>query len=161
MQAGGNTVRTKAYYWEPDDAVIVSTVKAIKSGNDEAFGVTGMDVSLKGLTEMVSKIKLGESGYLMLIEDTGTILVGPKHTKNNFKPLNEVSNGLFKPLSKLSTGQIEIDNETYLANIYTSQKLGWKFIGLLKASEVLASANKMATTIIVLSLILIGYFQLV
>ncbi|WP_042146652.1 MULTISPECIES: methyl-accepting chemotaxis protein [unclassified Pseudoalteromonas] len=161
MQADGTTVRTKAYYWEPDDAVIVSTVKAIKSANGESFGVTGMDVSLKGLTEMVSKIKLGETGYLMLVEDTGTILVDPKHTKNNFKPLNEVSNGLYKQLSKLSSGQVEIEinNQTYLANIYTSQKLGWKFIGLLKTSEVLASANKMATTIIVISLILIGLFS--
>jgi len=162
MKENGNTVRTKAYYWEPDDAVIVSTVKAIQSNNGEIFGVTGMDVSLKGLTEMVSKIKLGETGYLMLIEDTGTILVDPKHTKNNFKPLNQVNNGLYQPLSKISSGQIEIeiDNETYLANIYTSQKLGWKFIGLLKTSEVLASANKMATIIIVISLILICIFSI-
>ncbi|SFD22707.1 methyl-accepting chemotaxis protein [Pseudoalteromonas denitrificans] len=161
MQANGKIVRTKAYYWEPDDAVIVSTVKALKSNDGDIFGTTGMDVSLKGLTEMVTQIKLGETGYLMLIEDTGTILVDPKHTKNNFKAFDTVDNGLYKPLAQINTGQIEIeiDDETYLANVYTSKKLGWKFVGLLKTSEVLASANKMTMSIIIIGFILVALFS--
>ena len=72
--ANGETVRTNAYYWAADDTVIVSTVKAVKEGG-QVVGVQGMDVSLKALTDMVKKITLGESGYLMLVEDSGTVLV--------------------------------------------------------------------------------------
>lgn len=154
-------IRTQAYYWEPDDAVIVSTVMSIKDSAGSNFGVTGMDVSLKGLTSMIQNIKMGESGFLMLIEDSGKILVDAKHPENNFKEFASVKNNLYAGLSRMESGDttIEIDGDVYLANVYTSLKLNWKFIGLLKKSEVMAKANTLMVIIIVVSLILIGIFS--
>ncbi|MFY8300906.1 methyl-accepting chemotaxis protein [Pseudoalteromonas sp. SS15] len=157
LNASSEPARTNAYYWEPDDAVIVSTVKSLKDSRGNVFGVTGMDVSLKGLTELIQNIKLGESGYLVLVEDTGTILVDAKHPKNNFKAFSQVSNGLYQTLAEKSSGQaeIDIDGDNYIANIYTSPNLKWKFVGLLKKSEVMASANAMTWVIVVVSILLL------
>ena len=154
-------IRTQAYYWEPDDAVIVSTVMSIKDSAGSNFGVTGMDVSLKGLTSMIQNIKMGESGFLMLIEDSGKILVDAKHPENNFKEFASVKSNLYAGLSRMESGDttIEIDGDVYLANVYTSPKLNWKFIGLLKKSEVMAKANTLMVIIIMVSLILIGIFS--
>ena len=134
---------------------------SIKDKSGSKFGVTGMDVSLKGLTTMIQNIKMGESGFLMLIEDSGKVLVDAKHPENNFKELSGVKNGLFKELSNMTQGDttVEIDGDVYLANVYTSPKLNWKFIGLLKKSEVMAKANTLTVVIIVVSLILIGVFS--
>ncbi|MGB0496242.1 MAG: cache domain-containing protein, partial [Kangiellaceae bacterium] len=157
----GEIKRTQAYYFASDDAVIISTVKAFQDSQGTNLGVIGMDVSLGGLSEIVKKIKLGESGYLMLIEDSGTILVDPKNAENNFVSFTEAQQGLFKPLADISSGQVELDinGESYFANVYTSSHLGWKFVGLLKASEVLASANEMTSRIIFLSIILVLLFS--
>ena len=160
--ADGKTVRTNAYYWAADDMVIVSTVKAIKQAG-EFVGVQGMDVSLQGLTDIIANIKLGETGYLMLIEDSGNVLVDVKNADYRFKQLAEVNNGKYKQLAENNQGQFEIDinGKDYLANIYTSQKLGWKFIGLVEKSEVMSAANAMTITILVISAILIAVFILV
>mgnify|MGYP001359122202 FL=1 len=96
--AGGKTVRTNAYYWAADDMVIVSTVKAIKQAG-EFIGVQGMDVSLQGLTDIIANIKLGETGYLMLIEDSGNVLVDVKNADYRFKQLAQVNNGKYKQLA--------------------------------------------------------------
>tara|TARA_B100002049_G_scaffold237263_1_gene227394 strand:- start:4 stop:1962 length:1959 start_codon:yes stop_codon:yes gene_type:complete len=159
--ADGSTVRTNAYYWAVDDMVIVSTVKAIKQ-NSQLIGVQGMDVSLQGLTDIIANIKLGETGYLMLIEDSGNVLVDVKHADYRFKQLAEVNEGKYKQLANNNTGQFEINLEgtDYVANIYTSQKLGWKFIGLVEKSEVMSAANTMTITIVIISAILIAVFIL-
>ena len=160
--ANGKTVRTNAYYWAADDMVIVSTVKAIKQAG-EFIGVQGMDVSLQGLTDIIANIKLGESGYLMLIEDSGNVLVDVKNADYRFKQLSQIDNGKYKQLANNNHGQFEIDinGKDYLANIYTSQKLGWKFIGLVEKSEVMSAANATTITILVISAILIAVFILV
>lgn len=157
LKANSNPIRTSAYYWEPDDAVIVSTVKSVADSDGIVFGVAGMDVSLKGLTQIIQNIKLGESGYLLLVEDTGTILVDAKNTQNNFKSFSDVSDGLYKSLVAESSGQseINIDGEVYIANVYTSPILNWKFVGLLKKSEVMAPATEMTWIIATVSLLLL------
>lgn len=160
--ANGETLRTHAYYWAADDMVIVSTVKAIKE-NGNLIGVQGMDVSLQGLTDIIANIKLGETGYLMLIEDSGNVLVDVKNADYRFKQLNEINGGKYRELANNDRGQfeIEINSKDYLANIYTSQKLGWKFVALVEKSEVMSAANTITITILVISTVLIAVFILV
>ena len=158
-QANGDAIRTNAYYWEIDDKVIVSTVKAIKN-NGQIVGVQGMDVSLQGLTDIIANIKLGETGYLMLVEASGNILADPKHDNYRFKQLGDVANGTYKVLANNHDGQFELnlDGTDYLVNIFSSNKLGWKYIALVEKSEVMGPANAMTWTLLGLSLLLIVVF---
>lgn len=157
--ANGKTTRTNAYYWAADDLVIVSTVKAIID-NGELIGAQGMDVSLGGLTDIIADIKLGETGYLMLIEDSGSVLVDVKHPDYRFKNLTDIEGGKYANLAKNNKGlfDVDIDGKQYMANIYTSPILGWKFIGVVEKSEVMSAANAMAYTILIISAVLIGVF---
>ncbi|MCF6436463.1 methyl-accepting chemotaxis protein [Pseudoalteromonas sp. MMG022] len=156
---GGKTTRTDAYYWAPDDMVIVSTVKAIKD-NGRVMGVQGMDVSLSGLTDIVKKIRLGETGYLVLVENTGTVLADASNAEHTFKSFTAISDGAFTKISDYNSGtySIQVNGTEYFANIYTSERLGWKFVGLVQKSEVMASANNMTITIVAISAILIAVF---
>ncbi|TGE84847.1 methyl-accepting chemotaxis protein [Pseudoalteromonas sp. KS88] len=162
VQANGETIRTNAYYWAIDDMVIVSTVKAIKD-NGNIVGVQGMDVSLNGLTDIIADIKLGETGYLMLIEDSGTILVDPKNNDYRFKKLSEVADGKYQALANNTAGQFELtlNNTDYLASIYTSRSLGWKFIAFVEKSEVMSAANTITLYIIFISAVLIAVFIII
>lgn len=154
IEAKGEPVQTDAYYWAEDNAVLISTVKSITDKSGNLLGVQGLDVSLKDLTNLVSGIRIGKSGYVMLVEDIGTILVDPKFTQNSFKAFDTVLDGLYKPLIGSSDGQagVVIDGVSFIANIYTSPGLGWKFIGFVPEDEMFESANQLVKLVVIVSL---------
>lgn len=128
-------------------------------GADGAFGSIGVDVTLLKLTEMVKKITFAESGYVILIEDTGNILADPKHPENNFKQLSSLT-GTYSDLANIKQGlhPIQLEGEKWFANIYVSPQLGWKFIGLVAEDEVYAQASSMTTKMVIISLIILLVF---
>jgi len=158
----GKTLRTEAYYWAGDDAVLVSTVRAVNNALGNSGGVVNIDVSLKQLTTIVKQIKLGESGYLMLIENNGTVLVDPKQPEHNFKKLGELGDG-FSQLAKAGPGLIKVDinGEHFMANVFPSDRLGWSFIGLIKQDEVMSSATRLTWLIAVIAAVLAVVFAII
>ncbi|GAB7528969.1 methyl-accepting chemotaxis protein [Pseudomonas sp. 3A(2025)] len=158
----GKTVRSEAYYWANDDAVLVSTIRAIPNSLGNPGGVVNIDVSLKQLSNIVKQIKLGESGYLVLLENNGNVLVDPKQPEHNFKKLGELGGG-FAELAKSPKGliEVELNGERYMANVYPADKLGWSFIGLIKQDEVMASANRLTLLIGIIAAVLALVFALV
>nr|WP_314526176.1 methyl-accepting chemotaxis protein [uncultured Pseudomonas sp.] len=156
MASPGKTVRTPAYYYDKDDVALVGTARALLE-NGKAKGVFVVSVSLKNLTELVKSIKLGESGYVMLVED-GVVLVDPRNAAHNFKPLKDLGTA-YAPLADTAQGPTEvvIDGVRYMANVWTSPGLGWRYIGLIEHREVMAEATRMTylTAIIVAVLVLI------
>ncbi|CRM89090.1 hypothetical protein [Pseudomonas sp. 22 E 5] len=156
MASPGRTVRTPAYYYDKDDVALVGTARALLE-NGKAKGVFVVSVSLKNLTELLKSIKLGESGYVMLIED-GVVLVDPRNAAHNFKPLKDLGTA-YAQLADTAQGSTEvvIDGVRYMANVWTSPGLGWRYIGLIEHREVMAEATRMTylTAIIVAVLVLI------
>ncbi|MDE1165743.1 MAG: methyl-accepting chemotaxis protein [Pseudomonas sp.] len=162
MANTGKTLRTEAYYWAGDDAVLVSTVRAVANQLGSQGGVVNIDVSLKQLTEIVKQIKLGETGYLMLMERNGTVLVDPKQPEHNFKQLGELGDG-YAQLSKAGKGLVEVqlNGERYMANVFPSDKLGWNFIGLVKQQEVMSTATELTWLIAGMAAVLALVFAVV
>ena len=60
-----------------------------------------MDISLDGFAEMIGQVRFGETGYLMVVEDSGTVLVDPRVPSHNFKPLKEIGDG-YRELAELA-----------------------------------------------------------
>ncbi|WP_295477951.1 methyl-accepting chemotaxis protein, partial [uncultured Pseudomonas sp.] len=157
----GKTVRSDAYYWANDDAVLVSTIRAIPNVLGNPGGVVNIDVSLKQLTGIVKQIKLGESGYLLLAESNGNVLVDPQMPEHNFKKLGDLGGG-YAELAKAGKGMTEVvlNGERYMANVYPAEKLGWTFIGLIKRDEVMASANSLTLLIAIIAVVLAVIFAI-
>jgi methyl-accepting chemotaxis protein len=162
MAAPGTTVRTDAYYWAADDVSLIGTVHSVTDTAGQVVGVVGLDVSLKQMTELVKNIKLGNSGYLMLIEANGNVLVDARDAEHNFKPLAELG-GNYAELARHGDGatQIEIDGKVYMANIVSSSGLGWRFIGLIEREEVMAQASNLTWLIAAIAAVLAVVFAIV
>ncbi|SEO57084.1 methyl-accepting chemotaxis protein [Pseudomonas sp. NFACC39-1] len=158
----GTTVRTDAYYWAPDDVSLIGIVHTVSDAAGKLVGVVGLDVSLKQLTELVKNIKLGDSGYLMLVEANGNVLVDPSDAKHNFKPMAELGPN-YAALAKSADGvtQIEIEGVPYMANVVSSKGLGWRFIGLIKRDEVMAQASSLTWLIAIIAAALAVVFAIV
>ncbi|MBJ2200382.1 methyl-accepting chemotaxis protein [Pseudomonas carnis] len=154
IAAPGKTVRTGAYYWAPDDVVLIGTVRTVADATGNVLGVVGLDVSLKQLTELVRTIKLGDSGYLMLVEADGNVLVDPSDATHNFKPLA----GLGANYAELAKHG---DGVAYMANVVSSKDLGWRFIGLIKRDEVMAGATRLTWLIAAIAAVLAVVFAIV
>ncbi|MEN8641436.1 methyl-accepting chemotaxis protein [Pseudomonas sichuanensis] len=162
MANPGKTLRTAPYYWAGDDAVLVSTVRTVANQLGNPGGVVNIDVSLKGLTEIVKQIKLGESGYLILMENNGNVMVDPRDASHNFKQLSSFGDG-YADLAKAGKGlvEVEINGERFMANVYPDEQLGWTFIGLIHESEVMQTTTRLTWLIGAVALILAAVFAVV
>ncbi|QLC72146.1 methyl-accepting chemotaxis protein [Pseudomonas sp. LPB0260] len=162
INAQGKTVRTDAYYWANDNATLVASVRSVANGLGNPGGVLSIDVSLNQLTDIVKGIKLGESGYLMLMENNGTVLVDPSQPEHNFKKLGELGGG-YAELAKAGQGlaEVELDGVRYMANVWSSDRLGWRFIGLIRQDDVMSSVTQLTWIIIGMAALLALLFAFV
>lgn len=162
IETPGKVALRDAYYWAADDAVYVSAVRTYKKGN-AIGGVVAVDVSIKTLTEMANNTKLGNSGSIMVIENTGTILVDALHTDNNFKKISEVTGDAYQKIAQTSSGLInfKLDGADYYADVYTSPNLKWKFVGLMPAAEIYSSTVELIKTTAIVCILLLVVFGLV
>jgi len=156
----GKTVRTAAYYWAPDDAVLIGTVRTVNDEQGALAGVVGLDVSVKQLTDLIKQIRLGETGYLMLVEESGNVLVDPKDASHNFKSLADLGDGYSKLAGVKGFVQVELNGKHYMAHVWPSPTLGWNFIGLIENDEVMAKANALALQIGIIVAVLATVFAL-
>ncbi len=152
-----DVVRVPAY-GDTEGVPYVDYLKRFE-GQNGVFGVVGVDVTLTKLTEMVRNVVFGETGYVMLVEDTGNVLADPSNPDNNFKFLNTLEEQ-YPDLSKFEPGLHAIDtpNGQWYVNVFVSPALGWSFMGLVPSSEVYQQANALTYEIILSSVFLAGLF---
>ena len=154
LAAPGQTVRTGAYYWAVDDTVLIATVRTVNDAQGKPAGVLGLDVSLKQLTDLVRQIRLGDTGYLMLVENNGNVLVDPRNAEHNFKSLGELGPGYAELAKARGALEVTLGGTRYMANVWASEALGWTFVGLIEHDEVMATANRLAWQIGLVTLVL-------
>lgn len=161
MAQPGKIVQSSVYYWAQDDVVLINSGKTVTNTQGQVVGVFGLDVSLNQLTDLVKQIKLGESGYLMLVEQGGNVLADPVKPEHNFKSLSEIGGAYAQLANAKGLVEVEIDGTTYMANVWSSEKLGWQFIGLIERSEVMARANSLTIQIAIVAAFLAIMFAVI
>lgn len=60
--------------------LVTSVSKAVKDGNN-IIGVIGADISLKNFGDELLKIKIGKSGYIVVLSSDGKVLIHPDKTR--------------------------------------------------------------------------------
>jgi methyl-accepting chemotaxis protein len=124
-------------------------VRSIHDAQGKPSGVLGMDISLDGFAKMIGQVRFGETGFLMVVEDSGTVLVDPHDATHDFKLLKELGSG-YRELGEMTSGthSVDISGTLYDTVVYTSPELGWKYIGLIPHTEMMASANRLTAMLI-------------
>jgi methyl-accepting chemotaxis protein len=140
---------------------VVTSALVVKNKQGDIIGVQGLDVTLSTLTDILSNTKLGESGYLILIDESGTVLADAKTPENNFKNIKDLSSSLFSILQE-SPNQDHFSTEHLGEDVnvasYYSKELKWRFVGVIHSDEILAPAYNMSQTITVIALIMVTLF---
>lgn len=113
-------------------------VEKVISDTGEEVGCMSIEVSLADLTDFISGISLGKTGYVMLVQGDGTILADPKHANLNFKTLAESGIGAFAHFADTSGGSlaVEFDGKKWDTHIYLMKDTGWKIIACIERAEI-------------------------
>ncbi|MCP4119247.1 MAG: methyl-accepting chemotaxis protein [Desulfobacteraceae bacterium] len=132
-------------YMSANGSATITVARAVKDKTGKVAGVCGMDLSLKKLTDLINKIKLGKTGFVLLVQDDGVIIANPHDPGTNFKNLSETGTPSFQALDKMKAGtaEVELAGRLYKARVFTSPDLGWKFIGLVTKKEIMQETHSM------------------
>lgn len=123
----------------------------VKDRDGKFGGILGIDINLSSLVKWITQIKTGQSGYLMLVEGSGTVLADPKHNEMTFKNITSSPFDAFKNLLKQpdSTFTASVDGKDSLITVFTGYH-GYKLVAVMDMDEVYAATNNLVQSIIVI-----------
>ncbi len=123
----------------------------VRDNSNQPLGVLGFNVDLPIITELISDIKIGETGYVVLVDGDGVVIADPKHPEIDFKKLAEVELGEMNTLAEAKEGinAVKIDDVKKAAVVYESAKTGYKYITIVDESQLMNPVNSMRTVLAV------------
>jgi len=160
--ANGNIIITPVYI-STNTKPVTSIAKAITDPQGAFLGCVGIDINLSDLTSFIRTIRIGKTGYCVLIQDDGMILADAEHDEYNFKMLKEIGNAAFEKIGKIEGGSVfvTLDGKRRKAYVFPLSEFGWKLIILVEQNEILSLFYALVRNMILIGLLMfVIYFTL-
>lgn len=178
--AAQKLIWTAPYKDSSTNKLVISIAAPVKNSfvNDEPVGVVSLDVSLDTLAKKVKELKIGDTGYVVIVGPDMRIMAHPDDAlvgmPLNFEEASAAAGDEFKdikpelkatliklkPLADgISKGEDFIKYDFEGKNKYVAVKkneLGWYILGAFDESEISGEINK-----ILMSLLIIGGISLI
>ena len=147
-------------YMSTTGEAVISNMFPITSESGEIIGCTGLDVGLGVLTSLIERSPMGQTGYVILVQDDGTILANPRHDDLNFKKMSETGVPALTELGAISQGGMDVrmDGKDWFAQVHTIEGLGWKLVGVIEKDEIMAGFNTMLRKMAIMAAVLMAVF---
>jgi methyl-accepting chemotaxis protein len=133
---------------------------------DQKFvGIGGVDVSLNKMDDEIHNVHFYQTGYALLVSNTGIIVSAPDKSLIGAKTLTDLAKekknpqleALAKNIQNGKEGQMETTDPfsgKSVAMFYSPIQAGsWGFIAVVPVDELMASANQMRNTVILLGIV--------
>ena len=129
MKQKGKVVITEPYVSQSSKKMVVTIAKVTEDGK----GVVAVNLKLDSITQMMSKIKVGTSGYMILLDQNNKYISHPSE-----KAGSVAKEDVFKKVQVNKSGQYNysIDDTSKKMLFETNDETGWKIIGTMNQSEV-------------------------
>lgn len=158
INKNGSIARTDPYVDGISNAMITSNVRTFTDANGKILGTIGIDVQQTVISDMLSNMKTGSTGFSMIVHKTGVILADGNNKENNFKKLEETGiAGLDQLLSTdLTKFDVKIDGTTYLVNPYQVEGTDWILASFMSSKEINAGAAKLSFVVLIISALILA-----
>lgn len=145
-----NKVRITSPFMTSKGTPTIGIFAVTKDNSNNPLGVLGLNVDLPVVTDMVSEIKIGETGNMVVVDGDGVIFASPVHPEYNFKKLSEIE-GDFASLDKVKDGLVDItmDGTDKIVGVYTSEKTGYKYLTIVDEDQILAPVREMRLVLVI------------
>ena len=122
--------------------VVLSVMHRIRDAAGTAIGVASVDFNLQTLTKALSEMRFGNTGYVMVFDGKGTLLVDKNNQNNIGKTIAELNSPLLNRIGSIQEGRFEakVNGTQHFIQVYVSSATGWKLVVLREQDEVLAGA---------------------
>ncbi len=144
-------------YLSGSKEVVITFSKAVTSEKNEFLGCVCVDISLDELSQFISTIKIGSTGYVMLVQDDGLILANPRHPELNFKKLEDAGLSVFTELQNKNCEKmvsISMDEKRWQACIFSVEGVDWNIITFVESSEVSSLFTRLIQNMLIITVIL-------
>ncbi|MBN3754350.1 HAMP domain-containing protein [Paraburkholderia sp. Tr-20389] len=158
MNSPDKVVRPAPYLSAASEGGIsISFARVVKNAHGEVVGVIAGDVTLDAFAKVTGAMHFGETGYLMVADDRGKVLVDPRDKTHSFKEMRSLGGG-YEQLAAVPEGltSIDLNGTSYRCYVYTSPRNGWKYYALIPTSEMMAAANHLTITLIEIGCLVLG-----
>ncbi|WP_434511076.1 methyl-accepting chemotaxis protein [Desulfitobacterium sp. AusDCA] len=157
QSGNGAIIRTEPYVDGISNTLITSNVRSFKDSNGKLIGTIGIDVQQSAISDILSSIKTGKTGFSMIVHNTGIVLADGNNPENNFKKLGEINiAGLDKLMSKdLVPFDVMIDGVKYIVNPYKVSGTDWVLASFMSENELTEGARSISLMVLIISGILL------
>lgn len=161
IQADGKIIRTDPYVDDTNN-MIISNARTVKDINGNLIGVAGIDVDQSAISNLLSDMKIGNTGYFMLIHNSGIVMADGSNSENNFKNLTDLNiEGLDTILNENSeVSTVNINGDKYKLNSQKIEGTSWILASLMSEKELNETARQMSTMFIIFSVVMLCIISL-
>ena len=151
-------INVSKVYKSSSGALVTSITAKIKKPDGSLAGITAIDLDLSMLSSFIKDLKIGKTGYAMVFDKDGTILVDPKDNPQNpktfFKKIDNNTLPALSAVTNMASGftTASLNGKDVNIAVYTSQALGWKIVTIITSDEVHEVSDNMVYMIAFLGL---------
>lgn len=133
MAKQGESIITEPYVDVLTGDVVITVAKA----TDDGSGVVSLDLSLKNISGITQKIRIGKGGYAFVLDQTGKYLAHPSKEAGSEEKAEWI-----KSIQRTPVGSFEYEEGQRKKVVFTTSELtGWKIAGAMNQSEVVQAAK--------------------
>ncbi|KRE69696.1 sensor histidine kinase [Paenibacillus sp. Soil750] len=121
---------------------VISLSRELSSDvGNEKLGVLLVDLNYSVINDICNKIKLGNRGYVFIVDANGNIVYHPEQQMiNNNQKIELISEVMRTPGSSFVTSE---GKNSRMYTIKTSQSTGWKIVGVTYVDELVSNKKEL------------------
>lgn len=134
IKANGKLVVNSPYKDAFTGKYVVTLSQAVKH-QGKIVGVIGIDIDLESMSKQISKIKLGEKGYVFLTDDKGIVIAHPDKKVLGTNIIKKV--GIWDIVKKKNKGfaEYQYKGQDKFVTFDTNKETGWKVLASIPYEE--------------------------
>ncbi len=127
--------------------MVVAVTKTVEK-DGKIIGVCGADIYLKDLTKDINNIRLGKTGYINILDNSGVVLINKDSKKIGSD--SELKKNYWKDISSKDSGFIKTiyEGKEGFCSYKTNKVTGWKIISFIEKQELNLDINVLKQFII-------------
>ena len=138
----GKIMITEPYRSITSPDINVGIVTALLDELAQVFGVVGIDITLANLTRYINQVKVGRHGFMLLLDQNGTVLAS-RQKDSLFQNIRNLYGNDLQTVYENKQGYTTFNegSEKQYLFFYTSPELDWKLGMVIPVSEIEAEVQ--------------------
>ena len=154
-----NRVNITEPYVDVATGNMVITITAPVNVNGKTIGLTGIDITIDALSQVVGDYKLGNNGYFSLLTKDN-VITSHRDSDNILKSVNEigVSNNILNSINSNNEEVVEYsyNSKKFMGNSVVIGNTGWKIISAMPKEEFTHSTIELIKLIVLIYILTIA-----